>query len=172
MADFGISEFLIGVFGAEAIGTALFNVWEAITGFLGEEGSWLMLDIVPNLTFSGIETSYETAVLDSEGIVRGFGPEVTKIFGVNIDKFLRLAQIVSKKMAENGIQWASSAGKTFYKEFMNKVSEYGPKIALGAGSATLAGLYSKYLSKNKTPEEINERASLNKAYETPFIMIR
>ncbi|MGO9387693.1 MAG: hypothetical protein ACLPWD_06565 [Methanobacterium sp.] len=153
MADFGISEFLIGVFGIESIGTFLFNLFEGVCEFLGEEGSSLMLEIVPNLNFSGIETVYQAAYLDADGIVSGFGPQITTVLGVDKDKLLRFVQIISQNMVKKGIAWASETGQSFFISFMEKLNEYKGTLTLGAANAVATGLLLKYASQGKTPED-------------------
>jgi hypothetical protein len=153
--DFGISEFLIGLFGAEAIGTALWDLFVGVTEFLGEEGSSLMLEIVPNLQFAGIETVYQSAVLDADGIVSSFGPSIVKVANIDVDKLLRFTQIVSQKMAEKGIAWVSETGHSFFVSLMEKLNEYKGTLTLGVANAIGTGLLLKYASQGKTPEDKN-----------------
>lgn len=153
MADFGIGEFLLGIFGAEAIGTFLWDLFTGICEFLGEEGSTLMLEIVPNLQFSGISTIYESAVLDADGVVSGFGDAITTVAGVDKDKLLRFIQIISQNMAEKGIAWASETGRSFFTTFMEKLNEYKGSLTIHAANTIATALLLKYASQGKTPED-------------------
>lgn len=130
MADL-ISEILLSLVAVEDIGPGIVSFFDSIFAFLGDEGSSLLIEIIPNLRPQFVDIIYESIEVDSEGIISGWTRTIN-IAGVDSAKLLRFMQILSQKMAEQGYQILSTRGKQLLVYMFERFQDYAPYITAGA----------------------------------------
>lgn len=147
MADLGIGEVLLTLFGVEQVGSLLYQAFEAITSFLGYDGSLALLDVVGKGIGFG-DYLINEVILDSNGVV-------SSLINNNIPyakELLDFLKKLSQQMVTEGISWVTTEGKAFVKNVFNKINDYSSYINL-AGTASfitqkIDNFKSKYISPN------------------------
>jgi hypothetical protein len=145
--DLGIGEIMMAIFGAANVGTFLWNTFEAITNFLGDEGSATMISLLGKGIGLG-DYLLNHAVVDATGIVTGLSEKIP-----HGDEIVNFLQVLSQQMLNNGISWISNEGQQFAKKILNKIDDYSIYINTASASAYVIEKISEWKNKKNMNEE-------------------
>src|SRR6185437_13238672 len=146
MADLGIGEILLTLFGVEQVGTLLYQAFEAITSFLGYDGSMALLDVVGKGIGFG-DYLLNDVILDVNGVVTG-------LVNNNIPhaaELLDFLKKLSQQMVNEGISRVTKEGKDFVKSVFNKLNDYSTYINVAGTASYITQKIEDFKSKYGNP---------------------
>ncbi len=150
MAD-PITDLILSYIAAEDILPAVYSFFEGLFGWLGDEGSQLLFDIIGSFDSSGINIINDAINVNQDGMITGWSRTI-KIAGVDTDKLLRFLQIVASNMIRDGVSLATDSGRKLFTSILSKLDEYSGYINAAGLASFIAQQTNSFTKSNNNPK--------------------